>query len=166
MPQPNPAAPAHLTELTRGEHMLLWGFRAIAFGRGGCALVRRQFDEACGPMATEALAALTVFTRELGMSGRRKLALAAPGSFRLTCDEQLVLAVFAASQEEDYVRMEAHLAWLLAGPPRPPFPAAACLVAQAFAMNDLVLRSPPAVDEEPQPRAGASRPPRLACVHG
>lgn len=143
MAQPNAAAPADLQDLTRGEHMLLWSFRAIAFGRGDCTLVRRQFEDTCGPLATEALTALKVFVQELATAGKRKITMAAPGSFRLTCDEQLVLAVFAAAQEEDYVRMEAHLAWLLADPPRAPFPAAACLVAQAFEMNDLNLRSPP-----------------------
>jgi hypothetical protein len=146
MAQPDPAAPANLQDLTRGEHMLLWSFRAMAVGRGDCVLVRRQFEDTCGALATEAQAALGVFVRELGAAGRRKVTLAAPGSFRLTCDEQLVLAVFAAAQEEDYVRMEAHLAWLLADTPHAPFPAAACLVAQAFAMNDLALRAPPATE--------------------
>ena len=131
-----------LSDLTQGEHMLLWGFRAAAFGVGGCELVRRQFDEACGPLGLEALTALTVFVRELGLTGRRKITLAAPGSHRLTRDEQSVLAVFASAQTEDYARLEAHLAWLLADAPRAPFPAAACLVAQALSMSGLVLRLP------------------------
>ncbi|MFN3512944.1 MAG: hypothetical protein ACK41C_07865 [Phenylobacterium sp.] len=165
MPQPNPDAPAQLSELLRGEHMLLWSFRAIAFGRGDCALVRRQFEEACGPLATEALAALTVFVRELGVGGKRRLTLAAPGSFSVTCDEQTILAAFAAAQAEEYGRMEAHLSWLTGDAVRPPFPAACCLLAQAFAMNDLSLRCPPA--SEPKHGApGAAAPARLACVHG
>ena len=153
MAHPNPAAPANLQDLTRGEHMLLWSFRAIAFGRGDCVLVKRQFEDTCGPLAIEALTALSVFVRELAAAGRRKITLAAPGSFRLTCDEQLVLAVFAAAQDDDYVRMEAHLAWLLADAPRAPFPAAACLVAQAFGMNDLILRSPPAAEPAGSPNS-------------
>lgn len=131
-----------LSDLTQGEHMLLWAFRATAFGVGGCELIRRQFDETCGPLGLEALTALTVFVRELGLTGRRKITLAAPGSHRLTRDEQSVLAVFASAQDEDYPRLEAHLAWLLADAPRAPFPAAACLVAQALSMNGLVLRLP------------------------
>jgi hypothetical protein len=165
MPQPNPNAPAHLSELQRGEHMLLWSFRAIAFGRADCPLVRRQFEETCGPLATEALAALTVFVRELGVGGRRRLTLAAPGSFRVTCDEQTVLAAFAAAQSEEYARMEAHLSWLIGDAVRAPFPAACCLLAQAFAMNDLALRCPPASDPEHR-TPGAAQPARLACVHG
>lgn len=133
---------ARLCDLSQGEHMLLWAFRASAFGAGDCQLVRRQFEEACGPMGLEALTALTVFVRELGLLGRRKITLAAPGSYRLTRDEQSVLAVFASAQAEDYPRLDAHLAWLLADAPRAPFPAAACLVAQALGMNGLVLRLP------------------------
>lgn len=133
---------ARLSDLTQGEHMLLWAFRAAAFGIGDCRLVRRQFEEACGPMGLEALTALTVFVRELGLGGRRKISLAAPGSYRLTRDEQTILALFASAQSEDYARLEAHLAWLLADKPRAPFPAAACLVAQALALNGLVLRLP------------------------
>ena len=46
--------------------------------------------------------------------------------------------------------MEAHLAWLLADQPRAPFPAAACLVAQALEMHGFVLRLPP-VEAGPAP---------------
>ena len=134
---------ARFCDLSHGEHMLLWAFRAAAFGAGDCRLVRRQFEESCGPLGIEALTALTVFVRELGLSGRRKITLAAPGSYRLTRDEQSVLALFAAAQAEDYARLDAHLAWLLADDPRAPFPAAACLVAQALAMSGYVLRLPP-----------------------
>lgn len=139
---PMPEDHARLSDLTQGEHMLLWAFRAAAFGAGDCHLIHRQFEDACGPMGMEALTALTVFVRELGVGGRRKVSLAAPGSFRLTRDEQSVLALFASAQADDYARLEAHLAWLLADKPRAPFPAAACLVAQALAMNGLVLRLP------------------------
>ncbi len=133
---------ARLCDLSHGEHMLLWAFRAAAFGAGDCHLVRRQFEESCGPLGIEALTALTVFVRELGLCGRRKITLAAPGSYRLTRDEQSVLALFAAAQAEDYARLDAHLAWLLADAPRAPFPAAACLVAQALSMSGYVLRLP------------------------
>ena len=133
---------ARLCDLSQGEHMLLWAFRAAAFGAGDCHLVRRQFEESCGPLGLEALTALSVFVRELGLNGRRKITLAAPGSYRLTRDEQAGLAVFAAAQAEDYARLDAHLAWLLADAPRSPFPAAACLVAQALSMNGYLLRLP------------------------
>lgn len=135
-------APSRLGDLLRGEHTLVWAIRAIAFGAGGCPLLKRQFADCCGPIGTETLNALTVFVHELGLHGRRKVTLCAPGSYGLSCDERLLLALFAAAQAEDYGRMEAHLAWLLADAPRPPFGAAACLVAQAFGMNDLTLRVP------------------------
>lgn len=139
---PCETAPAHLRDLSQGEHMLVWGFRAMAFGVGACPLVQRQYAQACGVMGTEALNALEVFVRELARLGRRKVTLCVPGSYRLSRDEQLIVAIFAAAQMEDYARLEAHLAWLLADACQPPFPAAACLVAQAFAMNGLILRVP------------------------
>ena len=150
---PCETTPAHLRDLSQGEHMLVWGFRAMAFGVGACPLVRRQYERACGVMGSEALGALQVFVRELARRGRRKVTLWAPGSYRLSRDEQLIVAIFAAAQMEDYTRLEAHLAWLLADACQPPFPAAACLVAQAFAMNGLILRvpdmAPPPVAMEP-----------------
>ncbi|HEY9233947.1 MULTISPECIES: hypothetical protein [Phenylobacterium] len=148
---PIPDDHARLSDLTQGEHMLLWAFRAAAFGVADCRLVRRQFEDACGPVGIEALTALTVFVSELAASGRRRVTLAAPGSYRLTCDEQTILALFASAQAEDYPRLEAHLIWLLADTPRAPFAAAACLVAQAFAMNGLLLRLP-TVETAPTPR--------------
>lgn len=143
MPQPDPAHPDRLDDLLQGEHMVLWAFRAIAMGAADCRLIKRQFDMACGPAGSEALAALNVFVRELGINGKRKVTLAAPGSLCLTRDEQLILALFAAAQAEDYMRLDAHLAWLLADTPRRPFAAAACLTAQALAMNGFMLRLPP-----------------------
>ena len=95
MPQPSPDDHARLCDLTQGEHMLLWAFRAHAFGAGGCDLIRRQFSDALGPLGIEALTALSVFVRELGLVGKRRITLADPGSYRLTRDEQSVLAVFA-----------------------------------------------------------------------
>lgn len=137
-----PCETTHLRDLSQGEHMLVWGVRAMAFEVGACPLVRRQYESACGVMGTEALNALTVFVRELAHRGKRKVTLCVPGSFRLSRDEQLIVAIFAAAQAEDYPRLEAHLAWLLADACQPPFPAAACLVAQAFNLNGLILRVP------------------------
>ncbi|MES2897555.1 MAG: hypothetical protein V4759_16155 [Pseudomonadota bacterium] len=153
MPTPEPTALARLDELSQGEHMLLWAFRALAIGARDCRLIHRQFEDACGAAGAEALAALTVFVRELALNGRRRITVAAPGSRCVTRDEQLILALFAAAQAEDYARLEAHLAWLLAGEPRPPFAAAACLTAQALGMNGYLLRLPaveaPAIIERP-----------------
>lgn len=157
----SPDAPDRLCALTHGEHLLLWAFRASAFGAGGCTLVRRAFEDGCGAMGPEALNALRVFVRELALQGRRRVRLCAPGSARLTRDEQLVLAVFAAAQVEDYARMEAHLAWLAGAEPPPAFAAIACMVAEAFAMNGLVLRPPQAA--APPPAADAA-PARVALL--
>jgi hypothetical protein len=153
------AAPDRLCALTRGEHMLLWAFRASACGAGRCGLVRRQFEDSCGPNGPEAINALLVFVRELALQGRRTVSVCVPGSHRLSRDEQLVLAIFAAAQAEDYPRMEAHLAWLVGAEPPHVFGAIACLIADTFALNGLVLRVPdiaPAPEAWPTPEAAAS----------
>ena len=72
---------------------------------------------------------------------------------RLGYGARMLLALFAAAQAEDYARLDAHLAWLLADAPRAPFPAAACLVAQALSMSGYVLRLP---------TIEAARPPEAA----
>jgi hypothetical protein len=144
MAEPAADAPALLGDLTRGEHMLLWAFRAEVCSAGDGGIVRRQFEQACGVVGGEALNALIVFVRELARRGRRRIGLRPPGAYRLSRDEQLVLAVFAAAQAQDYARMEAHLTWLVGADPAPPFAAIACLVGDAFALNGLVLRVPEA----------------------
>ncbi len=58
MPQPDADVASHLPswldDLLQGEHMLLWAFRATAFGAGDCRLVRRQLkkDRCCWKLAT------------------------------------------------------------------------------------------------------------------
>jgi hypothetical protein len=129
-----------LTSLTSGERLLVAAWRAMALGLGDCGLVRRGLIEAGGLAGPEAFHALTVFVQELGLKGRRRLALGRPGWPSLTADEQLLLDLFAAAQAEDYRRLDARLRDLLAAPPQPPFAAAACLVAQALDLGGLMLR--------------------------
>jgi hypothetical protein len=150
--RPDPALPTDLRDLGYGEHLIVWGFRALVSGRGDCPVVAREFRQACGDLAGETRAALTVFVQQLAVQGRRPVTLAPPGCLTLTRDEQLVAAVFAAAQAQDQARLDAHLTWLLAGPPGQPFAAAARAVAQALALNGHALRlcpiaAPPAPEE-------------------
>jgi hypothetical protein len=136
-------APVWLRDLTQGEHLLLWAFRAAAFGKPDCPIVRRTYDMSCGFAGLEALSAIKVFVSELRRRGRREVKVALPGTFALSRDEQLLISVFAAAQAQDYARMEAHLIWLTGRDAGPPFGAAACLVAEALGMSGFVLRLPP-----------------------
>jgi hypothetical protein len=142
MTETSETLPTHLRDLTQGEHLLLWAFRAAAAGKPDCPIVRRTFDMSCGFAGLEALSALQVFVGELRRRGRREVRIGLPGTFALTRDEQLLIAVFAAAQAQDYGRMEAHLVWLTGQEARPPFGAAACMVAQALAMSGFLLRLP------------------------
>lgn len=46
-------------------------------------------------IGSEALNARQVFVREPSRRGRRKVTLCVPGSYRLSRDEQLIVAIFA-----------------------------------------------------------------------
>lgn len=84
------------SDLSQGEHMLIWEFRAMAFGVGACPLVRKLYERTCAVIGSEALNALQVFVRELSRRGRRKVTLCVSGSYRLSRDEQLIVAIFDA----------------------------------------------------------------------
>lgn len=153
---PDPALPSDLRELAHGEHLIVWSFRAFAAGRIDCPIVARAYRDACGPMADAARAAFTVFGQQLAVQGRRPVVLAPAGRLTLTRDEQLLLAVFAAAQDDDEPRCTAHLTWLLGRRPGPPFVACARVVAHALACHDHRLRT--ARDAAPVERFAAPAP--------
>jgi hypothetical protein len=113
----------------------------------------REFVDACGAAAGEARAAYGWFLEELARAGRRHLQLGIPGWPALTVDERLVLAVFAAAQAEEIVRLRAHLAWLFKGERILTLETAVGVVATALARNGHRLPlpemlAPPAAGEK------------------
>lgn len=137
-----PDAPADIRELTWGAHFMIWAFRTVALGRGDSVVLQKAFEDACSPVGQESLNAFVVFVRELSRQGRRRIKLAPPGCTSLTRDEQSILALFAAAQEGAHDRLRAHLAWLAAGVPAAPLPAAAAMVAQALEFNGHIIPAP------------------------
>ena len=116
------------------DHLLIWSFRACALGRWPCAMLEREYREACGPAAAaEARSAVRTFARALETQTRRPIVLSSPGSITVTGDEQRLIAVFAAAQEGDRARCEAQLRRLLGGPPNPYFFAVAQVPGRALA---------------------------------
>lgn len=111
------AIPDELSRLQRPEHLLLWGFRAVAMGHGDCPALRRGFASALGAVADETLMSMLVLVRTLGLRGRRRLRLHTPGCLCVSPDEQAILALFAAAQDSlrtgDESRVRAHLAFLI-----------------------------------------------------
>lgn len=132
--------PAPRDVLSHGERLLVRTLRVLALS-GGCEGLRGCFEEACGAAAgDEAYRTLQAFTQQLRARGRRRLRLSAPPHPGLTADEAAILDAFGCAQADDYAGLDERLATLVDGPPPAALGAAACWVAQAFAMNGLSLR--------------------------
>lgn len=118
---PNAPDPTNdLNCLAYADHLLVWSLRACATGRWPCAMLEREYRDACGPAgAAEARSALRAFAKALETQSRRTIVLGAPGGVAVTADEQRLLAVYAAAQAGDRRRCEAELGRLLGAPPNP-----------------------------------------------
>ncbi|MEW5683378.1 MAG: hypothetical protein AB1942_00520 [Pseudomonadota bacterium] len=125
--------------LTHGERLLIRTVRLLALTQP-CHGLQGLFEQACGCAGHESYRVLEVFLQQLGAWGRRRLALSVPADLRLTDDETLILDAFGCAQAEDYRSLDERLTSLVGGEPPPALGAAACMVAQALAMNGLLLR--------------------------
>jgi hypothetical protein len=125
--------PGDIRDLRRPEHLLIRTLRAIAIGHGDCPRLGRAFEAVCGPQGGHALMSFFVLVRMIGVAGRRRLRLHAPGCVCLSSDERAMLAVIAAAQDGlrtgDTARLTAHLRWLVEGEPDQTFIHASNVVA-------------------------------------
>jgi hypothetical protein len=87
--------------LTFGEHLLVWSWRKIVAGGGGCPLIAREFSLSCGEDASEVLATLYTFLQALAYAGRRRLEVGYPGYTSVTTDEWQMLVLIATAQRDD-----------------------------------------------------------------
>jgi len=126
--------------LSHGERLLIRTVRLLAL-TAPCHSLKGLFQHACGCAGHEAYRGLEVFLQQLGLRGRRRLVLSVPADPRLTRDEGAILDAFGCAQAEDFRSLDERLTGLLGGAPPPSLGAAACLVAQTFAMNGLLLRA-------------------------
>lgn len=125
--------------LTHGERLLIRAVRLLALG--GCAGLPGHFDAACGLHGAETYRMLTAFVQQLSLAGRRRVRLSPPRAPALSADEAAILDVFGAAQADDYRTLDERLTALAGGPPPASLGAAACWVAEAFALNGLTLRT-------------------------
>ena len=139
--------------LTHGERLLVRTIRLLALTQP-CHGLRALFEQTCGCAGHESYRVLEVFLQQLCASGRRRLTLSVPADLRLTDDEALILDAFGCAQAEDYRSMDERLFGLVGGEPPPSLGAAACLIAQALAMNGLLLR----IRRAPADEQSARRP--------
>lgn len=128
--------------MLNGERLLIRTLRLLALD-SGCGSPRCQFEAALGVGGAEAFHALQAFVAQLRAWGRRQLAICLPGDLRLTEDEGLMLDAFAAAQAEDYRTLDERLGRLAGRDVGEWLGAAACVVAQHFAMAGLLLRVAP-----------------------
>lgn len=115
-----------ITDLGFGGGFALWGFRAIASGRGGSCHFTAGFNRAFsidnqeiksqhgGTAGRLAINALKSFSHQLGCLGQRKITLSEPGTMRLTADELSIVACLSSAQRGERYLCRAHLTWLLA----------------------------------------------------
>jgi hypothetical protein len=96
-----------MTGLSYAEHLLVWSWRKIVMGYGGCPLIAREFSLLCGEDGGEVLATLHTFLQALAYAGRRRLEVGYPGYTSLTVDERKMLVLIAAAQSGDATRLEA-----------------------------------------------------------
>jgi hypothetical protein len=131
--------PGDIRDLRRAEHLLIRTLRAIAIGHGDCPRLHQAFEAVCGPQGGHALMTWFTLVRMIGMTGRRRLRLNAPGCVCLSCDERAMLAVIAAAQDGlrtgETARLKAHLRWLVEGEPDPIFIHASNVVAEILEAN-------------------------------
>ncbi len=140
--RPDPIIPDRLDRLNAAEHTLLLILRAVVTDKAqrlGCTGVMREF---CGHQAQETLDILNVLIQRIALLGRREVRMGQPGMTGMTRDEQLLLAMFASAQANDYPRLSAHLTFLLGREPDAGFIAGAACVADTFLRHGGRLRLP------------------------
>lgn len=156
-----PMPTAAVEGLTQGERLLLWSFRAWVSGPGHRPMVLREFGrvfpaEEAGP----AIRALERSVAAIAGHARREIQHHPVCAQQVAPDEQAVMALFAALQEERVDIAIRHAAWLVRPSGVTPVVTAAAALAFAMIENDLTLpyRPLPRTVEAGQPAALELRP--------
>ena len=92
--------PGGVRMLSHGEHLVIFGLRAMATGQMDCPVVRRAFEALLAGNADRTLGDLLVFVRLLALAATRRLRVHAPGCCALSGDEVLMLSAIGAAQTE------------------------------------------------------------------
>lgn len=95
------------------SRLLVWTWRKLVQGREGCPLLVREYNRLAGPSADLLLAAFAAFLMALGQASRRTLSVGRPYCAGVTSDEEQMLRLVAAAQEDDRELVAAHLVWMV-----------------------------------------------------
>jgi hypothetical protein len=131
------------------ELLLVWSWRKIVSSRGNCPGIEREFNEWAGEAGREMLLTYAAFLKALGHGSRRTLSIGHPGLLAFTPDERQVIALLAAAQAGDDVRLSAHLEWLIRADCQCTATIAARTFAQLLADHGVVLTQRAAPAEWP-----------------
>jgi hypothetical protein len=127
-------------QLSEGAQFALNAFRCMAANTDPSDVIA-AFDQRLGVTGRATLGAFHLLAREMGTAGVRRIAIAAPGSCRVTRDELGVLALLSAAQALDGTRTAAQVAWLLGGRRNETLAAAASAIGSAFKSAGLSVDS-------------------------
>ena len=149
--------------LNRTERLLIWSLRHLVLRQGEpCALVAREFADACHDGADDALATFRVLIEVTARTARSRIRIGRPGWPELTGDERRLLALLGAAQTDDRPTFDALLSWFTRHEVRHELSLVVHAMAMTLAAHDLWLSfSPPpaAVASWPLGPVGASRSP-------
>lgn len=132
-----------LSDLSDGEHLIVWMFRRIAVARVWCPVIDYELGRLLSRHQGDIRDALQRFLAHLAHHGRRKLRVGMPGFPVLTADEQLLIAVMAAAQTQEIARLRALLPWLLGRADTGNLLPLVTVIGAGFALNGLHVRRPP-----------------------
>jgi hypothetical protein len=127
-------------DLTAGERLLLWSFRAWAGTPAMHQLVWREFARTFPPdEAPQALRALELTIDAVGRHARRAFVYHPMCCRSVTADERALLAIFAAAQADETPLALRHAAWLVHSAGVGQMVSAASALALVMEGSDLLL---------------------------
>lgn len=169
IPFPAPAAsmPENLTDhrtsslvadLEDGEHLIIWIFRRLAVTGMWCPLIDHEISRHLKKHGPDIRDALQRFLAHLSHQGRRRLRVGMPGFPILTSDEQLLMAILAAAQDQNPDHLRALLPFLLGRAEIGGLLTLVTVIGLGFAMNGLMVRHPAPLRGIKDPEFGDDSP--------
>jgi hypothetical protein len=121
----------------------MYGLMLMTLRREGCRLTLRDFTATFPGDGMEVFATFRVFLQAVAYAGRRKLCIGPSESALLLLDENLLLALIAATQSGNRSLLDAYLCWLTRADRMNVVSIAACALATALrAHRQWLLPSP------------------------
>jgi hypothetical protein len=125
-----------------GELLLLIAWRKLIAGQGRCPALLRELAKMPGSQPEDLLRTLAIFFGALNDGCRRPLSVAPIGCSAATHDEQHILALLAASQQDQTDLVAAHLLWLVQPSHQKAVGVAARILGLMLKKADIILTTP------------------------